>query len=116
MKKNILAAISMLVATSPAFAELGQAREVSCLIIEDGETKVDGPCEFDPTDGFGSFDFKTYNGKFWGSFYSAGDGIGEVVWNGEPYASHAHNIQRDLLREEACWVNDYATFCFWDDR
>ncbi len=116
MKKICFALIGSLSVVTPSFAQLGQAREVSCLIIEYGETKVDGPCEFDPTDGFGSFDFKTYNGKYWGGFYVEDDGTGVVAWNGEPYAAHAHGIQRDLQREEACWVNDYATFCFWDDR
>ena len=96
-----------------ATAEIGVGREAKCLVIEDGTRFVDGICEFTPSERDGSFHFKTYNGQFWGHLYVVSKGVGEVFWNGEPYASHAHNSQFDLIRNEACWVNERSSFCFW---
>ena len=107
-----LIALGLALFAGPAISEVGVPREARCHIVVEAKTLMNGPCEFTPTDGQGSFSFKAYNGKYWGMMQIR-DGIGELAWNGEPYASHAHDIERNLEREEGCWVTDRASFCFW---
>ncbi|WP_390912312.1 hypothetical protein [Pseudosulfitobacter sp. SM2401] len=87
-------------------------RIAQCVAIENGETIVNGPCMFEATDEEGSFKFQTDGMEYWGSF-TVDNQSGVIIWNGESFASHAHNIQRNLRRYDACWVNEASLFCFW---
>ena len=80
-------------------------------MIVNGQEIIRGPCDFAPNGGDGSFILSGLNGKYFAYVTMSGDGVAEGYWNGEPYAGHAHSPLGELLREDACWVNNIASVC-----
>ena len=102
-------AILTLLSIDRASAEDG--RPASCLLVVKGFQAIRGECTFTPIDTDGSFMIASYNGKFFAYVSLTGKGVAEGSWNEEPYASHAHSPLGTLIREDGCWVNDFASVC-----
>lgn len=90
-----------------------QGRLVSCLLVVDGQQYIRGKCRFRPIGNDGSFQIMAENGKYFAQLHIRSRGIGVGYWNEEPYAGHAHTDLGELMRENACWVNDRASICAW---
>lgn len=101
-----------LAAYSPTIAS-AQGRLVSCKLYVDGNQYISGKCRFSPIGRDGSFQIKAGNGKYFAQVHVSVPGVGIGYWNGEPYANHAHNDLGELMREDACWVNERASVCAW---
>lgn len=114
MKRPIIAlatALSCIALPSSLSAQEGRARPANCLLVVEGVQLITGKCLFTPQDRDGSFQINGANGKFFAMVQVESKGVGIGYWNGEPYASHAHNPLGTLHREDGCWVNDTASVC-----
>ncbi|GEM_PF-2340648 len=93
------------------------ARPADCLLITDGKTVIDGPCDFDPlkpvlkSDPKGSFSISA-NGYF-AQLTKQTDTVALGYWNGERGANHAHNDLGELKSAGACWQNTRSKICAW---
>lgn len=120
MKILVIAALAV-VAAAPAFAEEKTAK---CLLQVDGVKYLDGRCEFS-ADADGSFSIGSLKKadtrigpipEYYAMVNIDAPGVASGAWNGEPYASHAHNNFGELRRSErhrACWENQTARVCAW---
>lgn len=102
------AATAALLATAPFAA----AAPADCRFVFEGETYIDGPCDFSPGEG-GSFRISA-NG-----YQVQVDVFGkeaEGTWNGDIRAAHLqHPLHLDgsLVRKGACWESSGVQVCAW---
>lgn len=87
-----------------------QASPAKCLMIINGRTLIDGPCEFDREPN-GSFRLEstTHIGHV---MVNRGD-TGEGSWTTKPEVRSNFRNTSTLRRKGACWTGDNATFCAW---
>lgn len=120
MKILAIAALTVL-AVGPSFAGEKTAK---CLLQVNGIKYIDGKCEFSSGSN-GSFNIGSMKKgpSRWGpisEYYAMinidAPGVASGSWNGEPFASHAHNNFGELRRSQAdraCWENRSAKICAW---
>ncbi len=120
MKILVIAALAV-VAAAPAFAGEKTAK---CLLQVDGVRYIDGTCEFS-SDADGSFNIGSMKkaetsigpvSEYYAMINVYAPGVASGSWNGEPYASHAHNNFGELRRsvsDRACWENQSVRVCAW---
>jgi hypothetical protein len=83
--------------------------QVHCHLEVDGHVYLDRVCNFDRWQG-GSFSVE--GGRYF-AYVTIDDTNPDVAsgsWNGGE-GNHAHNPLGTLVRQGACWVNDYARVC-----
>lgn len=83
----------------------------TCVLEVDGESYIDGPCEFRPLDGG---DFQITAGDYFAYVYPSTTPV-VGYWNGLERGSHAHDPLGELKRKGACWVNKTAKVCAYAD-
>ncbi len=96
------------------FASFGvaQARPADCLLVVDQQTRIDGACEFKPSDD--GFQILSSTAPLVFAFvFRSGDGSAEGHWNDPPGSTRAHSYLGTLRRDGACWANDRARVCAW---
>jgi hypothetical protein len=103
---RILAAAFLALAALPAQA-------TTCLINIEGTTYFDGPCRFLPYGGDGSFRIISNDGWSLAEVSLLEPGMAEGWWNESTGSSVATTPLGMLYRDQACWVNGYATICAW---
>jgi len=92
--------------TIPAAAD-----EISrCVLEVDGQSYIDGPCEYGPFDGG---DFQIVGKDYFAYVYPSSKPV-LGYWNGDPGATHAHDPLGELTRDGACWVNARAKVCAYE--
>lgn len=92
----------------------GTASSETCLLIVDGQTIIDGPCDYWPISDDGTFQISSLDGSVFAQLSrDARPDLGIGYWNETPGASHAHTTIGDLKREGACWVNTASRICAW---
>ena len=96
-----------------ATASLAQARPATCLVQINGLTVIDGPCDFDPFNGDGSFYVTTLDGGYFAEVRMLKKGLAEGRWNEIRWSDLPRVYLGTLGRRDACWVNSYATICAW---
>lgn len=89
------------------------ARPADCLLEVAGTIYVNGPCDFEPFGGDGSFIVRGPGVVYFAYVSVIAPGVAEGSWNADPQSTHAHAPLGRLYRNEACWSNDYATVCAW---
>lgn len=105
----ILATFTAVIVALPA-----QARLAKCLLQVEGQTYIDGPCDFEPSrKGDGSFQITGESGKHFAYVYVEGDGKASAHWNGILGENRAHDPLGMLTRDGACWSNATAKLCAW---
>lgn len=86
------------------------SKTANCELVADGQTWIDGPCEFTALkSGEGSFMITGGNGYF--AYVNINDGEARGDWNGPDKESRAHWPLGMLTRDGACWVNETARVC-----
>jgi hypothetical protein len=100
-------------ATLALAASAAGARPATCYLAVGDSVFIDGPCNFDPQSGDGSFQIADYDGRFFAYVNLTGTGVADGWWNDAPYSQHAHTPLGTLYRNDACWSNSYATVCAW---
>jgi hypothetical protein len=112
MRKYLLAAVASVLLAAPA----AQASDnnASCLIVIDGETIANGPCEFTLQGNHTqNGDFIVHINKGWAQVAMAGvkEGIGSWGANDE---GDIHGLGK-LIRRGACWQSDVSgnKVCVW---
>ena len=101
----------LIAGTAPGFA-----RTAKCLLVVDGKTYIDGPCDFTATkEQFEISNRGTGKGLFFAIVDIEPEGA-EGFWNAERGATHAHSRLGPLKRQGGCWVNDRAKVCAWAKR
>lgn len=92
------------------------AQAATCLFNVDGVIHFDGPCDFRPRGGDGSFEMASADGRALAELSVTEPGVAEGWWNGNSGATVADSpvgtLYRDI-RDPACWFNATATFCAW---
>jgi hypothetical protein len=92
------------------------AQAATCLFHVGGVTYFDGPCQFLPYGGEGSFEMVSGDGWVMAEVSLVEPGVAEGWWNENSGAAAAGSplgtLYRDI-RDPACWVNGYATLCAW---
>lgn len=107
--RAVLALLLYLISSSGALAEGG--RPANCLLVVKGKEAIRGECLFSPSDKNGSFSITGYNGQFFAVVLISAKGVAQGYWNEEPYSTHAHSSLGELLRQDGCWVNSFASVC-----
>lgn len=108
-KTSIFALLLMSYGALPAVA-----RPAKCLLEVDGQTFIDGACDFRPlSGGNGDFQITGPNGTYFAYLYVGADGNGTGHWNEEPGSGHAHTPLGPLAREGACWTSETVKLCAW---
>ena len=79
----------------------------NCELSVEGQTVIDGPCEFED---IGGGDFFMKAGDYFAYVYVA-HLPATGYWNGGEGSTHAHDPLGELVRDGACWVNDNARVC-----
>lgn len=106
---SIFVSFVVVIAALPA-----QARPAKCLLQVEGQTYIDGPCDFAPLDsGDGSFQITGESGKHFAYVYVEGGGKASAHWNGILGEIRAHDPLGKLTRDGACWANANAKLCAW---
>lgn len=91
-----------------------QARPAKCLILIDGVTYMNSPCDFQPYgDGTGSFQINARGNAYFASMDVYKDGTAFAYWNGTEAASHGQEPLGEMYRNGACRYNDRAIICAW---
>jgi hypothetical protein len=98
-----------------SFAAL-PAQATTCLFNVGGVIYFDGPCDFRPYGGDGSFEMVSADGRVMAELSVIEPGVAEGWWNENSGAviadSPVGTLYRDI-RDPACWVNGSATLCAW---
>lgn len=94
-------------------ATAANARPATCYLAVGDSVLIDGPCDFEPLYGDGSFQINGYDGQYFALVSILGNGIAEGWWNLEPYGQNAQGRMGTLYRNDACWSNDFVTVCAW---
>jgi hypothetical protein len=102
--KAVLALATVFTMTLPAAA-------ATCVLEVDGETYINGPCDFRP---IGGADFQIMAGDYFAYVYPSSPPV-VGYWNGVEKGSHAHDPLGELKRKGACWVNKSAKVCAYAD-
>lgn len=87
------------------------AKTAFCALTVDGAEIIKGPCRFEPLSRDGSFEIITFDNRFFAYVEIDSPGVAEGYWNETPFAYHAHTPLGTLRRQDACWINDYASVC-----
>ena len=89
------------------------ARPATCFLAVQDAVVIDGPCDFDPFGGDGSFMVTSPDGAFFAQVNMLGKGQAEGWWNETAFSGHAHSSLGLLTRDDACWSNAVASVCAW---
>ena len=111
------------------------AKSAKCLLVYQGRTYINGPCEFEFTGGDGSFFFDdkkirtncrgydpnapcsganttvTQKGTF-GMLRITSPGSGVIYWNAGLYRK-ADAREQNVFQDGACWINRNIKLCAW---
>jgi hypothetical protein len=90
---------------SAAFAE---QRRALCKLVVDGQTYINGLCDFEVIDPDGSF---TITGKVHFACVMVKGNSADASWNRDPKSFHAESPLGTLTRTGACWENATAQIC-----
>lgn len=94
-----------------AFAGTAQARPADCTLAINGVVYISGNCDFTQFGGDGSFQIRSYDGRYFAQVSLAPKGSAQGYWNGDAYAKKASYPLGQLRRSEGCWINEYAAIC-----
>jgi hypothetical protein len=94
-------------------AGAASARPADCYLSVNGFDLINGPCDFEPIFGDGSFVITSPDGAFFAQVEVAGDGTAQGWWNGGANVPSLNDYIGTLYRSDACWVNDFASVCAW---
>jgi hypothetical protein len=121
MKKMLMTAAAF-TAVAGAMPAKAAPRRADCLIVVDGKTYVNGPCQYDPFDTDGSFTLGDYvithrgvdaaHTRGRGTFVQIDASNGTATWN-EGGAYHAQAELGAVHKAGACWVGARAKVCAW---
>lgn len=90
------------------------ARSAKCLLEVDGQTYIDGLCNFELlSGGTGDFRITRPDGRYFAYLYIKENGIGRGHWNGALGENRAHDPLGALRRDGACWTNTTTKLCAW---
>ncbi|MCL3881910.1 hypothetical protein [Marivita sp. GX14005] len=88
------------------------AADVACVLEVEGQSYIDGPCNFRFLSGNdGSFQITQPDGDSFAYVYIEGANTASAHWNGGGGIPRAHNPLGKLKRDGACWVNENARIC-----
>jgi hypothetical protein len=95
-----------------AFSAL-PAKAAICYVEVNALVVIDGPCDFVPFGGDGSFQVFSPDRSYFAQVSINRPGEADGWWNQDRWSSHAHASLGQLRRNDACWQNAYATVCAW---
>ena len=92
------------------------AQAATCLVHVGGTTHYDGPCQFLPFGGDGSFEMMLADGRILAEVNLFEPGLADAWWyegNGAATTGTPLGTLHRDNRDPACWLNGAATLCAW---
>lgn len=113
MKPALFACLALL--ATPALAQdLPPPREEpNCVLTVKGKEMARGACTQETIDTDGSFTVTWKEGGLFVYVLLDAPLWGNGYWNGTPEAQRAHDPLGVLRADNACWLNDTASVCFF---
>ncbi len=82
-----------------------------CLLVAEGRTILNGPCQFEPLDRDGSFIIRERAAHPYFAYLLKDGANGHGYWNGQRNANHAEVDLGMMVRRGACWENRQSRIC-----